>query len=117
MREIKFRAWNHESRIMTEGLEISHLMKEESFVLANKSESYVWMQFTGLKDKNGVDIYEGDIVRIFGNNKGFFKVIFVNCYVGGWVLKHKDLDSVSLGARKESEIEVIGNIHQTPELL
>lgn len=74
-------------------------------------------QFTGLLDKNGKEIYESDIVRICNNKNGYFEVIFVNAYVGGWVLRHKDYEEVSLGARKIEDVEIIGNIHENKDLL
>ena len=114
-REIKFRAWQnnkmyfHELEKYLDGSGIYN-----QFVGCDKA---IWMQYTGLKDKNGVEIYEGDIVRVCNNNNGFFEVIFINAYVGGWVLKHKEERFLSLGARKTTDIEIIGNIHQNPELL
>ena len=70
-------------------------------------------QFTGLTDKNGVEIFEGDLLRVCDNNNGYLKVEFINAYVGGWVLTHETSDDkISLGARRQDEIEVIGNIHQ-----
>ena len=71
-------------------------------------------QFTGLQDKNGVDIYEGDNIRVCDNKNGLLTVVFVNEYVGGWVLIHESTkNKLSLGARKSNTIEVIGNIHQS----
>ena len=74
-------------------------------------------QFTGLKDKNGKEIYEGDILKI--QDMSFcFMVEFKNAYVGGWVLSNPiSQDFISLGARTQDSIEVIGNIYETPELL
>lgn len=69
-------------------------------------------QFTGLKDKNGKKIFEGDLICVCDNKNGFLKVEFKNQYVGGWVLTHPEvIHELSLGARKVSDLEVIGNIH------
>jgi uncharacterized phage protein (TIGR01671 family) len=80
----------------------------------NENIDRVFEQFTGLQDKNGVDIYEGDNIRVCDNKNGLLTVVFVNEYVGGWVLIHESTkNKLSLGARKSNTIEVIGNIHQS----
>lgn len=73
-------------------------------------------QYTGLQDKYGYDIYEGDIVRICDNKNGSLKVEFKNQYVGGWVLTYPMLPDLSLGARKQEDLEVVGNFYENPEL-
>ena len=73
-------------------------------------------QCTGLKDKNGKLIYEGDVVRGPLDNDGDFGKITWNNKDGCWFIKYSDtqIDFVYVYAEK---FEVIGNIHENPELL
>jgi hypothetical protein len=66
-------------------------------------------QYTGLKDKNGVKIFEGDIVRI---NQSFIEIGTVEWEGTAFVLNEMILDYYY-----RPHIEVIGNIHDNPELL
>ena len=72
------------------------------------------MQCTGLKDKNGQLIYEGDIVKI--NNVSLGKVVFRTCAFFVQFSKDK-YHAGGIGAYEERELEVIGNIYENKELL
>ena len=123
MREIKFRAWHKEKKIMGEVLGIDILHKEIFFSNGDvdccgfADLKYIeLMQYTGLKDKNNKEIYEGDILfESFGEK--YYKVVFENGsfraeFEGDFEEHSFDLiDVVAQGC------EVVGNIYENPELL
>jgi hypothetical protein len=115
-REIKFRAWNG-LYMTTSGIMFSST-DGEIFTAANMPV----MQFTGLHDKNGKEIYEGDIVRY---NHSVAQYNFPLIYVAKVVYwnehcKFRLEGNNSTDLHEDifwSEIEVIGNIWENPELL
>lgn len=124
MREIKFRAWLKEKKIMGEVLGIDILHKEIFFSNEDVDcyehvdfKNIELMQYTELKDKNNKEIYEGDIVKLRANHG-----IGVVKYYDEWgafvveYVKSKPLVVLGMSYYKE-DIEVIGNIYENPELL
>lgn len=123
MREIKFRAWHKEKKIMGEVLGIDILHKEIFFsnedvdCYEHTDFKYIeLMEYTGLKDKNNKEIYEGDILfESFGEK--YYKVVFEN---GSFKAEFEGdfeeysfnlIDVVAQGC------EVVGNIYENSELL
>ena len=125
MREIKFRAFIKELNEIREVEYINFLKKMISFPNKFCKEYYLnadfdeieLMQYTGLKDKNNKEIYEGDIVKLRANHG-----IGVVKYYDEWgafvveYIKPRPLAVLGMNYYKE-DIEVLGNIYENPELL
>lgn len=129
MKTIKFRAWDVKAKKMRYNFRLSiwddmsgHLTTNDGDIdFDNDGEFVQLMQYTGLKDKNGVEIYEGDILKYFflDNKKGIFitKVEW-DTEASGFFAKGEDknfgLDFCNADSVKA---EVIGNIWEDKHLL
>ncbi len=116
MKEIKFRAWigPEEEELMSKSFSIF-----EAERILNPFFDQPLMQFTGLLDKNGKEIYEGDIVKWIITRGiiegGTSKVVYcpeTMCFA----LQDKGVMSV-WGMDEVIELEIIGNIYENPELI
>ncbi len=125
MREIKFRAWDKNNNCWVDDVLLACNNPGYLYQNYNKCEfmgedrNIVLMQYTGLKDKNGVEIYEGDIVNSWANHKApnnFYKreVIWYECG-----LEFKPLTGTTLCKNNAERgcFEVIGNIYESEELM
>ena len=112
MKELKFRAWDGKKMIddvaPASGTSIVELFEYEHQV----TEVEVVEQYTGLKDKNGNEIFEGDIVSVRNKNRK-------NEYDIGVVEFGKAAFRCPflLGKYHSGQVEVIGNVHENPDLL
>ena len=141
MREIKFRAKRLDNNEWVYGYYLYIKGQDKHYILTGKIKTYMvddylatsdfeWVEvdfetvgkFTGKKDKNGVEIYEGDILKTkFGR---ICKVVWFssdsdNCFdicpINRFYDVNKAPDRYDLW--KSDNIDVIGNIHDNPELL
>ena len=114
-RELRFRAWNKYSKKMEDFIISPQIMFGEGGSIwetdMTRADDCILMQYTGLKDKNGVDIYEGDILRGTGIDEKIrvWKAVSLH-YFHHWQHTEDLID-------EHGDIEVIGNIYQNPELL
>ncbi|MHA4046429.1 YopX family protein [Bacillus cereus] len=115
----QFRVWNLMSKKMMGWGEIFDLPAWEIFPGTPEQRAFNVMQYTGLKDKNGKEIYEGDVVDTVYDGKLFTGVV---------VYDESELDFKATNGKENygsnfqylpccDEVEIIGNIYENPELL
>jgi uncharacterized phage protein (TIGR01671 family) len=114
-REIKFRAWDVDRKELVPVHDLYWFEEEgvreqeEDGTFHGNYAKYELMQYTGLKDKNGVEIYEGDILKPTKSYGAKLKIV-------SWH-KGKNFVGYLLGNRPDLSWEVIGNRWDNPDLL
>lgn len=140
-REIKFRVWDKDLKKIHicgenqhDSISFSYPENEAHYYnlqngcgsSTDGSGTYELMQYTGLKDKNGMEIYEGDIVeyndfnslRTGGHAEDKFIVGKVAFSCGMWMVEENNCGhDLYEGLVNDEELEIIGNIYEHPELL
>lgn len=128
-REIKFRAWNrHLGRMLKDEFYVAHdgdVYQHESHPDHDLEvvDELILMQFTGLHDKNGKDIYEGDVIEM---EEPVMESDMIRCAVvfdEGSFSARWDRQSqttffpLSQCGIEDENVEIIGNIYENPDLL
>lgn len=136
MRQLKFRAWNTSAKQWQ--TDYSALDCNGNFLVKMSENSFdqsdgvklIFQQYTGLKDKNGVEIYEGDVIAYTSHTKTLGDVYhrrvvewhdevarFSMHKIGKHTSDPKANEYSLFKAEKMQKLEIIGNIYENPELL
>jgi hypothetical protein len=113
MREIEFRAWCHETKNISFSNDWETLAGFFGSIDLNikNNKSFMIMQYTGLKDKNGKKIFEGDIVKIDYNTMKYGIIEFID---HGFWIKNGFGDHIMPYFQS---MEIVGNIYENKEFL
>lgn len=126
MREIKFKAWDKKNKQIAEVVAIDYLANEVMLDYFGKMyflnfEYAELLQFTGLKDKNGTEIYEGDILQgtYYFRGVGWYDTGEGDVEIKGKVVYEQggyECQGYNLGDLT-NDVEIIGNIYESPEIM
>ena len=119
----KFRAWDKETKTMNGMAEI-YRNRNQEIELHPRDDEIILMQSTGLKDKNGKEIFEGDILKVANNDSSWFEVVKYDHNKAMFISKEMNLKYevpetplYDLFSPYLFKVEVIGNIWEDGDLI
>lgn len=121
-REFKFRVWDKNRKKMKYSQICSYISWCGSSMVFDSERFGSLMQYTGLLDKNGKEIYEGDIIKLVGK---FFVIEYLTT-VASYIAHERGVDITKQIEKYQGyfqlalwnkNAEVVGNIHENPEML
>ena len=121
-REIKFRAWYMPFGSKEPMQEMLHRRASSILSFAEMNpDAYIVEQYTGLKDANGKEIYENDIIKYFGTNKRVkikttYGIVFYDSEHGCFNSRIQNEEHNKGGISPLNDL-IVGNVHTNPELL
>ena len=119
MRELKFRVWSEEDKEYRTDCDVFRLFHGKTgcpaTIYNDEGDKFIIEQYTGLKDKNGEPIYEGDIVGFKWTKRLY--VVTYRLYDASYVLENDEWEEIIHLSLDKDDFEVVGNIHENPELL
>ena len=113
MREIKFRAWDGK-KMRGQSKNDFFSIRHDGLLSMSNRDDCVLMQYTGLSDKHGKPIYEGDIIK---SKNWRFGIYVIEWCSGSFIIKCQNVNERIGGNLTRECFEVIGNIYENPELV
>lgn len=104
MREIKFRVWNTDYNEMWSWKDVK---QSTPFQYVEEAKNIIFLQYTGLNDKNGVEIYEGDLLK----NNETWEVIYAPT-LARFVVRNSCGEEENMSLLAILKFEVVGNIYE-----